>query len=82
MKNSYDQLNIEYVETKNVSSFIWYTTVILILVFIFIPLAELSDVIDYNYAAPHTSNYSCIVGADIYLYPFEPLQFTPLPIPN
>lgn len=61
MKNSYDQLNIEYIETKNVSSSIWYTTIILILIFIFIPLAELIDILDYNYAAPHKV-HTCLIG--------------------
>ncbi|WP_299136364.1 hypothetical protein [uncultured Tenacibaculum sp.] len=78
MKNSYDQLNIGYVETKNVSSFVWYTTVILILIFIFIPLAELIDVLDYNYAAPNKV-HTCLTG---WPWSYEPLQFKPLPKPN
>ncbi|MCF2875572.1 MULTISPECIES: hypothetical protein [unclassified Tenacibaculum] len=76
MENSYDQLNIEYVETKKVSSFVKYSTIILILIFAFIPLAELIDVLDYNYAAPHTIHL-CI--SDL---PIEPLQFKSLPLSN
>ncbi|WP_435263502.1 hypothetical protein [Tenacibaculum sp. nBUS_03] len=78
MKNSYDQLNIEYEETKNVSSFVWYTTVILILIFIFIPLAELIDALDYNYAAPNKI-FTCHTG---WPWPYEPLLFKSLPKPN
>ncbi|WP_299120469.1 hypothetical protein [uncultured Tenacibaculum sp.] len=77
MKNSYDQLNIEYVETKKVSSFVKYTTFLLILIFVLIPLAEFVDVLDYNYAAPQTV-YTCLVGWD-QPYPLEPLQFKALP---
>ena len=73
MENTYDQLNIEYVETKKVSFFIRYSTIILILIFAFIPLAELIDVLDYNYAAPQKV-HTCLVGWDN-LYSPEPLQF-------
>ncbi len=59
MKNKYDQLNIEYIETKNVSLFIKLISVFLILIFAFIPLAELIDTLDYNYAAPNTID-TCI----------------------
>ncbi|MEE3999720.1 hypothetical protein V1T75_05145 [Tenacibaculum sp. FZY0031] len=76
MKNRYDQLNIEYVETKSVSPFIKYTCILFILIFAFIPLAELIDVLDYNYAAPNKVN-TCIIGCS-----YEPLQFKPLPQPN
>ncbi|WP_064967801.1 hypothetical protein [Tenacibaculum ovolyticum] len=78
MKNSYDQLNIEYIETKNVSSSIWHTTIILILILIFIPLAELIDILDYNYAAPHKV-HTCLIGWPSH---YEPLQFKSLPKPN
>ena len=77
MKNSYDQLNIEYVETKKVSSFVKFTTIVLILIFTIIPLAELIDVLDYNYAAPNTI-HGCLAG--LYdTFPSEPLQFKSLP---
>ncbi|WP_417785391.1 hypothetical protein [Tenacibaculum sp.] len=76
MKNRYDQLNIEYVETKNVSPFIKYTCILFILIFAFIPLAELIDVLDYNYAAPNT------VDICIFEWRHEPLQFKPLPQQN
>lgn len=42
MKNSYDQLNIEYVETKKASSFVKYTTIVLILIFVSIPLSQIN----------------------------------------
>ncbi len=69
MKNNYDQLNIEYAVTNKVSSRTKYTAIFLILIFAFIPLAKLNDVLDYNYA---TSNkvYTCFID-----WPNEPLQF-------
>lgn len=73
MKNCYDQFKIEYVETKKVSSFIKFVTFVLILIFAFIPLAELINVFDYNYAAPNRV-YTCFIG-----WSNEPLQFKPLP---
>ncbi|WP_299679421.1 hypothetical protein [uncultured Tenacibaculum sp.] len=77
MKNSYDQLNIEYIETKKVSSFLKYSSIILILIFAFIPLAELIDVLDYNYAISE-GMHTCLVGWD-QLYSTEPLEFKALP---
>lgn len=77
MKNSYDQLNIEYVATRKVSSFVKFTIFTLILIFAFIPLAELIDVLDYNYAAPSTPVHTCLVS-----WSSEPLQFKSLPQSN
>lgn len=60
--------------------FIKLTTICLILIFALIPLAEFTDGINYNYAAPLTI-HACLVG----LYdtsPFKALQFKSLPLPN
>ncbi|WP_299121985.1 hypothetical protein [uncultured Tenacibaculum sp.] len=76
MKNSYDQLNIEYVETKNVSPFIKFITIILILTFVIIPLPELIDTLEYNHAAPQTI-HTCFVG-----WSYEPLQFKSFALSN
>jgi hypothetical protein len=80
MKNSNDQLKLEYLETRNVSPFVKYATIILILLFTFIPLAEFIDGLDYNYAAPQTI-HTCLVGWEE-VYITEPLQFKSSPIKN
>lgn len=76
MKNSYDQINIQYLETKNVSTFVKFPVIILILIFTFIPLVELIEVFNYNYAAPYSPSI-CLFD-----WSLEPLQFKSLPISN
>ncbi|CAL2076836.1 hypothetical protein [Tenacibaculum sp. 190524A02b] len=49
MKNTYEQLNIEYTETREVGLQIKIVTIFLVLVFALIPLAELVYEFDYNY---------------------------------
>ena len=81
MKNSYDQLNIEYIEAKNTSPFIKFTTIFLILIFIVIPLPELIDILEYNYAAPNAIEHGYLSGS-YGLFSIEPLQFKSLPLSN
>ncbi|WP_282021172.1 hypothetical protein [Tenacibaculum aiptasiae] len=60
MINSYDQLNIEYVETKKVSLRIKYTAIFFAIIFTFIPLAELINDFDYNYIVSYYYTFGCL----------------------
>ncbi|WP_299120463.1 hypothetical protein [uncultured Tenacibaculum sp.] len=60
MKNSYDQLNIEYVETKKVSLRIKYFAIFFAIIFTFIPLAELINEFDYNHIVTYYHAFGCL----------------------
>ncbi len=76
MKNNYDK--IEYIETKRASPLLKFTVIVLITIFLFIPLAEFINGLDYNYSISYPK-YTCIVGLENTL---EPLQFKSLPKSN
>ncbi|CAL2075229.1 conserved protein of unknown function [Tenacibaculum sp. 190524A02b] len=62
MKNTYEQLNIEYTETREVSLQIKIATIFLALIFALIPLAELVYEFDYNHIITYFW-YGCGFGA-------------------
>jgi len=64
MKNTYEQLNIEYTETREVSLQIKIVTIFLALIFALIPLAELVYEFDYNYIKSEVGFQECIVGEE------------------
>jgi len=77
MKNRDEELNIEPIETRKISGFLKFTTIILILFFAFVPMAEFVNGFDYNQSFSLTI-HSCFVGWEE-VFQLEPLQFKPLP---
>ncbi|CAL2061326.1 conserved hypothetical protein [Tenacibaculum sp. 190524A05c] len=68
MKNSYDQLTTEFIETRKVSPLTICFSIVFALIFAFIPLAELVKDFEYN-QIKYEPKFTCIIGN------FEPLQF-------
>ena len=62
MKNTHEQLNVEYIETREVSLQIKIITIFLALIFTLIPLAELIYEFDYNQITTYFL-YGCGFGA-------------------
>ncbi|APG65277.1 hypothetical protein LPB136_07905 [Tenacibaculum todarodis] len=77
MDTNFNQLQIEYLGTKKVSSFFKLISICLILIFAFVPLAEFINGLDYHYIESYPVR-SCIVGWENYYQP-KPLQFNSLP---
>lgn len=71
MKNSYDQIKIEYSATDPQASSVKIVSIFLILVFAFIPLAEVVTDLDYYQISYQSNSYTCIFAWDS----FEPLSF-------
>ena len=77
MENNYDEIQIEYLETKNVSPFLKFTVIILVLFFAFVPMAEFVNGFDYNQSFSPSIHFC---GSDlIELFQAQPLQFKSLP---
>ncbi|WP_420551358.1 hypothetical protein [Tenacibaculum aiptasiae] len=70
MKNSYDQLNIEYVETKKVSLFTKLISYILSLTIISIPLVEIIPGLEYMHNIYDYCIYGCLVSFGPNCFPF------------
>lgn len=71
MKNSHDQLKIEFSQTDKESKSVRLICVFLVLFFVFVPLAEFVTDIDYYHINYQTeASFSCFVGGS-----FEPLSF-------
>ncbi len=64
MENSYDQIKIEYSETDKESNSVKLMCVFLILIFAFVPLAELVTDFHYNHITHKSPTYTCISGMD------------------
>lgn len=74
MQKNYDQLKIEYSFTDKESKSVRFMCLFLILLFAFVPLAEIVTGFDYIQNSYHSTNsFTCLVGWD-----FEPLSFKPL----
>ena len=71
MDNNYDQLKIEYSATDKESKSVRLMCVFLILIFAFIPLAEIVTDLDYN----TIENYSRHTGISDLDYSFEHISF-------
>lgn len=72
MENNYDQINFKYNETDKQTPSVRIMAVFLVLVFAFIPLAEIVPDFEYNIVSSFNSTkYTCIVGWEY----FEPLSF-------
>ena len=63
MENNYDQLKIEYIETKKNSFFVKSISVFLVLIFVVVPLTEIVQHLDYNTIVSYPS-YSCLYSFD------------------
>lgn len=74
MKNSFEQLHTDYVETRKVLKPIKFAAILIAVIFIFIPLAELITEFEYHVIRSEVQN-SCFVGYDI---DHHPLQFREL----
>ena len=72
MKNSYDQLKIEYSETDKQPKSVRFMSIFLILIFAVVPLAEIVTDLDYSTITSNYSRHTCIVGLG---YPFDVLSF-------
>ena len=70
MNNNYDQLKIEYSATDKESKSVRLMCVFLILIFAFIPLAEIVTDFDYNHIIYKSPTYFCVMD-----YQFEVLSF-------
>ena len=72
MEHKHDQIKIEYLVTDKESNSIRIMCVFLILIFAFVPLAEIVADFDYNIVSSfNPTKYTCIVGWEF----FEPLSF-------
>lgn len=59
MENSYDQLKIAYSETDKESYSVKLMSIFLILVFVFVPIAEIVVDLDYNTISYHATTSFC-----------------------
>lgn len=73
MDNNYDQLKIEYSETDKESNSVKFMCVFLILIFAFVPLAEVVTDFNYNHIIYKSPTYFCVMD-----YQFEILSFKPI----
>ncbi|WP_439129747.1 hypothetical protein [Polaribacter sp.] len=71
MEEAYDQINIQFSETDKQTLSVRIVSIFLVLVFAFIPLAEIVTDFEYNQSYYSKNNFTCIVGWDY----FEPLSF-------
>jgi len=71
MKNSYDQLKIEFSETDKQTPSVKIVSIFLVLVFALIPLVEIVPDFEYNKSYYSKNDFTCIVGWDS----FKPVYF-------
>lgn len=71
MKETYDQINIQFSKTDKQAPSVRIVSIFLVLVFAFIPLAEIVTDFEYNQSYYSKNNYTCIIGWDS----FEPISF-------
>lgn len=69
MENNYDQISFKYNETDKQTPSVRIMAVFLVLVFAFIPLAEIVNDLDYQFIESHLVSFC---ASD---YPLEPLSF-------
>ncbi|PWG06058.1 hypothetical protein [Polaribacter aquimarinus] len=75
MKENYNPIVIQYSETDKESKSVKLMSIFLMLIFAFVPLAEIVTDLDYN-TISHFSKYTCIVGYDFSFG--EVLTFKPI----
>ena len=76
MKYSYEQLNIKFVEPRKVSLSTKLVSIVLSLVLVSIPLAELVREFDYN-RIESVPVVNCIADYHLYYQPLEFKEFKP-----
>ncbi|PQJ80082.1 hypothetical protein [Polaribacter porphyrae] len=74
MENNFDQLIIHYSETDKESNSVKLMSIFLILIFVFVPLAEIVTDFNYNSISYYSEQVFCVSGLDFSL---EVLSFTP-----
>lgn len=71
MEETYDQINFQHTVTDRQTPSVRIVSIFLILVFAFIPLAEVVPDFNYNDISYYSPKTTCIVGWDS----LEPLSF-------